>query len=52
MTTKHGGTGLGLAIVQQGVETHGGRVSARNAEGGGAEFEVELPAVRAGIPAA
>jgi two-component system, NtrC family, nitrogen regulation sensor histidine kinase NtrY len=43
VTTKRRGTGLGLAIVRQGVETHGGRVDARNAAGGGAEFEVELP---------
>jgi nitrogen fixation/metabolism regulation signal transduction histidine kinase len=46
VTTKPRGSGLGLAIVKQGVETHGGRVDARNAAGGGAEFEVELPVGR------
>jgi two-component system OmpR family sensor kinase len=37
------GAGLGLAIVAAIVEHHGGRVSASNATGGGAEFTVELP---------
>jgi nitrogen fixation/metabolism regulation signal transduction histidine kinase len=50
VTTKRRGTGLGLAIVRQGVETHGGRVDAHNAAGGGAEFEVELPATSASSP--
>jgi nitrogen fixation/metabolism regulation signal transduction histidine kinase len=43
VTTKRRGTGLGLAIVRQGVEAHTGAVRARNAQGGGAEFEVVLP---------
>lgn len=37
------GTGLGLAIVKRCAESAGGSVSARNAEGGGAEFIVRLP---------
>ena len=41
------GTGLGLAIVRQFVDLHGGVVSAREAPGGGALFEVRLPA---GVP--
>jgi two-component system, OmpR family, sensor histidine kinase MprB len=38
------GTGLGLAIVRQVAEQHGGSVAAANADGGGAEFELRLPA--------
>jgi two-component system OmpR family sensor kinase len=41
-----GGAGLGLAIVAGVVDAHGGRVAARDAPGGGAEFVVELPAPR------
>jgi len=39
-----GGAGLGLAIVAAIVDAHGGRVEARNADGGGASFVVRLPA--------
>jgi two-component system, OmpR family, phosphate regulon sensor histidine kinase PhoR len=39
-----GGTGLGLSIVKHLVELHGGTVRAANRAGGGALFEVELPA--------
>jgi two-component system, OmpR family, sensor kinase len=39
-----GGAGLGLAIVAAIVDAHGGRVEARNADGGGASFVVHLPA--------
>jgi signal transduction histidine kinase len=42
-TTKARGTGLGLALVQKIVVTHNGRVSAANAEGGGACLTVILP---------
>jgi two-component system, OmpR family, sensor histidine kinase MprB len=42
------GTGLGLAIVRQVAEQHGGRASAMNAAGGGAQFELHLPAERVG----
>ncbi len=38
-----GGTGLGLSIVKGFVEAHGGRVEARNRDGGGAQFTVYLP---------
>ncbi len=47
-----GGLGLGLSIVQRLAAALGGSVSARDAEGGGAEFIIELPAEAAGeIPA-
>lgn len=42
-TRDPGGTGLGLSIVRHLVELHGGRVSARNREGGGACVSVRLP---------
>jgi signal transduction histidine kinase len=42
-TTKPEGTGLGLAIVERIVLEHGGEITYRDAEGGGAEFVIELP---------
>ena len=39
------GSGLGLAIVRQVAEQHGGSVRVANADGGGAEFVLALPAV-------
>ena len=45
VTTKSSGEGmgLGLAISAEIVKGHGGTLSARNREGGGAEFAMELP---------
>jgi two-component system sensor histidine kinase CpxA len=45
-----GGTGLGLAIAQRAVLTHGGTIVARNAEGGGLEVEIRLPAAPEASP--
>ena len=43
-TTRAGGTGLGLAVVAMTAAHHGGEVTARNRDGGGAEFIIDLPA--------
>lgn len=43
VSTKDTGIGLGLSICQQIVESHEGRITARNRDGGGAEFTVSLP---------
>jgi two-component system C4-dicarboxylate transport sensor histidine kinase DctB len=52
-TKKPGeGVGLGLAISSGIVTDFGGRLTARNVEGGGAAFEVRLPLVVAGVRAA
>jgi len=41
-TTKDAGTGLGLAIVHRIVEAHDGTITAKNAENGGALFEIRV----------
>ncbi len=41
------GSGLGLSISRNIVEEHGGRLDFADREGGGTEFFVDLPAVRA-----
>lgn len=40
---RSGGTGLGLAIVKGVAEAHGGKATARNLSGGGAEVRLVLP---------
>jgi signal transduction histidine kinase len=42
-TTKPKGTGMGLSISRRIIATHGGRLWARHAHGGGAIFEFSLP---------
>ena len=39
-----GGAGLGLAIAERAVRLHQGTITARNAQGGGLEVEIRLPA--------
>jgi two-component system C4-dicarboxylate transport sensor histidine kinase DctB len=52
-TKKPGeGVGLGLAISSGIVSDLGGRLTARNGEGGGAVFEVQLPLLRREVEAA
>ncbi|HJH22878.1 MULTISPECIES: ATP-binding protein [Pseudomonas] len=43
LITPQVGSGLGLAIVREFVDLHGGIVTANDASGGGALFQVELP---------
>lgn len=43
-TTKVRGVGLGLAVARRIVELHGGRITAHNREGGGAQFDILIPA--------
>jgi signal transduction histidine kinase len=42
-TRAQEGTGLGLAVARQIALSHGGRITAGNAEGRGAQFCLELP---------
>ena len=53
-TTKQpgDGVGLGLAISSGIVNDLGGRLTARNADGGGAVFEVQLPILSTDMEAA
>jgi C4-dicarboxylate-specific signal transduction histidine kinase len=42
-STKTEGLGMGLAIARSIVESHGGTITAENADGGGTRFEFVLP---------
>jgi two-component system sensor histidine kinase HydH len=46
-TTKLRGTGLGLAVAKRIADLHGGRIDIADPPGGGAEFQVLLPAAGA-----
>jgi signal transduction histidine kinase len=48
-STKTEGLGMGLAIVRSIIESHGGTITAENADGGGARFEFVLP-LNSGLP--
>ncbi len=41
-TTSQSGTGLGLSVCKMIVDKHGGKISARNREGGGARIVIKL----------
>ena len=43
VSTKVTGIGLGLSISRRIVESHAGRINARNLDSGGAEFTIYLP---------
>jgi two-component system, NtrC family, sensor histidine kinase HydH len=50
-TTRSKGIGLGLALCRRIVDKHGGTITGRNREQGGAAFDVVLPMTRDGVPA-
>jgi len=45
LTTKTQGTGLGLAVSKSIIEEHGGKITAENAETGGARISFTLPLI-------
>jgi len=50
-TTRKDGTGIGLSFSHRIVADHGGTLSVGTSRWGGAEFRLELPGAREGIPA-
>jgi two-component system, LuxR family, sensor kinase FixL len=45
ITTKPGGMGIGLSISKRIIESHGGQISVRKNEAGGATFTFSLPMI-------
>lgn len=45
-TARAGGSGLGLAVCSAVVRAHGGAITVRGREGGGAAFEISFPRAR------
>ncbi|WP_081195860.1 ATP-binding protein [Niastella koreensis] len=43
---KYEGAGLGLSLCKKIVERHGGAITAKSGENGGAVFEIVLPVKR------
>lgn len=50
-TTRKDGSGIGLSFSHRIVADHGGSLRVATSRWGGAEFRIELPAAREGIPA-
>lgn len=48
-STKATGLGIGLSLCRKLIEAHGGTLSARNRDGGGAEFHFTLPLADGGM---
>jgi signal transduction histidine kinase len=44
-TSRTGGSGIGLSLARQIAQAHGGQLTARNNDDGGATFEMSLPRV-------
>lgn len=42
-TSRSGGSGIGLSLARQIAQAHGGQLTARNNDDGGATFEMSLP---------
>ena len=42
-TSRSGGSGIGLSLARQIAQAHGGQLTVRNNEDGGATFEMSLP---------
>jgi C4-dicarboxylate-specific signal transduction histidine kinase len=50
-TTRKDGSGIGLSFSHRIIAAHGGTLRVNTSRWGGAEFRIELPGAREGIPA-